>query len=298
MDHLVHFEDLLFEYDNPLVGLHKCLNILWSLHNGANADVTIKYDGAPALVYGVDADNRFFLTTKSYFNKTPLINYSIDDIDKNHWRSTPELRSMLKDLFTRVSTLDVTRGHTYFGDLIKYNGEHKNLLSYEFEDFGEADLVIANHHLATYDWPLEPTTELEYISSDDDSTLAFNSNTLTVSDLDTWTDNYLELLNYKLDRNTPSTRLAYKKSVNKSIRSGEMFNLPGAIGLVHLELSVIKNGIIEELNRIADKSFVPKAYLNGKPSNHEGFVIHSPGNPTVKFVNRREYSYLNFRKNG
>ena len=46
--------------------------------------MTVKWDG-PAIICGTNPENgKFFVGTKSVFNKTPKINYSISDIRKNH----------------------------------------------------------------------------------------------------------------------------------------------------------------------------------------------------------------------
>ena len=48
-------------------------------------NVTVKWDGAPAIFAGTDPDNgKFFVGTKSIFNKTPKINYTVADINNNH----------------------------------------------------------------------------------------------------------------------------------------------------------------------------------------------------------------------
>tara|TARA_Y100001937_G_scaffold30460_1_gene43790 strand:+ start:3861 stop:5021 length:1161 start_codon:yes stop_codon:yes gene_type:complete len=47
--------------------------------------MTVKWDGAPAVFAGTNPENgKFFVGTKSVFNKTPKINYTNADIDKNH----------------------------------------------------------------------------------------------------------------------------------------------------------------------------------------------------------------------
>ena len=47
--------------------------------------MTVKWDGAPAIICGINPENgKFFVGTKSVFNKTPKINYNISDIRKNH----------------------------------------------------------------------------------------------------------------------------------------------------------------------------------------------------------------------
>lgn len=49
--------------------------------------ISTKFDGSPALVAGVDVNGRFFVATKSAFNKERKINYSKEDIDTNHGNS-------------------------------------------------------------------------------------------------------------------------------------------------------------------------------------------------------------------
>ncbi len=62
--HLEHPEDSIFTSGRK--GLHNILNFL----EGKNSKVSVKYDGAPAIVWGVNPDNnRFFVGTKSVFNK-------------------------------------------------------------------------------------------------------------------------------------------------------------------------------------------------------------------------------------
>jgi hypothetical protein len=54
-------------------------------HVGGRLNVTVKWDGAPAIICGINPENgKFFVGTKSVFNVTPKINYSTGDILKNH----------------------------------------------------------------------------------------------------------------------------------------------------------------------------------------------------------------------
>ena len=48
--------------------------------------LSVKWDGAPAIVFGTNPENgKFFVGTKSVFNKRKIkINYSHEDIDQNH----------------------------------------------------------------------------------------------------------------------------------------------------------------------------------------------------------------------
>jgi hypothetical protein len=46
--------------------------------------ISTKFDGSPAIVAGIDPNNRFFVASKSAFAKNPKINYTEEDIQNNH----------------------------------------------------------------------------------------------------------------------------------------------------------------------------------------------------------------------
>jgi hypothetical protein len=88
--HLYHIEEDIIR--NGLVGAKSAVNYLTGLVNMMGGDtsnrvrVTVKWDGAPAIICGRDPLNgKFFVGTKSVFNaKTPKVNYTFNDIDRNH----------------------------------------------------------------------------------------------------------------------------------------------------------------------------------------------------------------------
>ena len=52
---------------------------------GGKLNMSVKWDGAPAVFCGINPENgKFFVGTKSVFNKTPKINYNTSDIRRNH----------------------------------------------------------------------------------------------------------------------------------------------------------------------------------------------------------------------
>ena len=82
--HLEHLEDLIYEgisiYNEVKKDLKKYQLI-------KDFKCTIKFDGT-ALFFGIDNScGKFFVGTKSIFNKSPKINYSIKDIMNNHGHS-------------------------------------------------------------------------------------------------------------------------------------------------------------------------------------------------------------------
>ena len=67
---------------------------------GRPMNVTVKWDGKPAIWAGTNPENgKFFVGTKSIFNKVPKINYTNADIDANHGHAkglTDKLKIALK----------------------------------------------------------------------------------------------------------------------------------------------------------------------------------------------------------
>ncbi len=87
--HLEHLEDDII--NRGAVGGDNAINFLKSVRNmlagttGSKTNITVKWDGAPAIICGINPENgKFFVGTKSVFNKSPKINYTVADIRKNH----------------------------------------------------------------------------------------------------------------------------------------------------------------------------------------------------------------------
>ncbi len=86
--HLEHLEDAII--DKGSKGGIEAVAFLKSVRNmlqgsSSSTDITVKWDGAPAVFAGTNPENgKFFVGTKSVFNKNPKINYSISDINRNH----------------------------------------------------------------------------------------------------------------------------------------------------------------------------------------------------------------------
>ena len=120
--HLEHLEDNILNGGSE--GGKEAVAFLRSLgkmldQGGADARVTVKWDGAPAIICGTNPDNgRFFVGTKSVFNKTdPKIVYSEEDVDRMY--SPGQLAQKLKDSFKYLSQLsipNVVQGGLLFTD--------------------------------------------------------------------------------------------------------------------------------------------------------------------------------------
>jgi hypothetical protein len=109
--HLEHLEDDIFNdgYDgaqNSIRFLESLIDMLTTGHGGADTKVTVKWDGAPAIICGTDPESdMFFVGTKSVFNKNnPKLCYSHDDIDSFY---DGELNDKLKKTFDQLSQLPI-----------------------------------------------------------------------------------------------------------------------------------------------------------------------------------------------
>ena len=87
--HLAHLEDDIINYG--AVGGRNAVNFLKSIrdmlvgNSSGKVNVSVKWDGAPAIFCGTNPENgKFFVGTKSVFNVTPKVNYTNSDIRKNH----------------------------------------------------------------------------------------------------------------------------------------------------------------------------------------------------------------------
>jgi hypothetical protein len=108
--HLTHIEETILTDGSR--GATEAVEFLKSLRDmlGTNVrsavNITTKWDGAPAIFCGIDpADGKFFVATKSVFNKTPKLNKTSADIRKNH---TGGLVEKLDVALKELSKLGIT----------------------------------------------------------------------------------------------------------------------------------------------------------------------------------------------
>lgn len=120
LKHIEHLEDL--PLNSGKQGLEQSVGALRQVQDHIkagrkNSDLTMKHDGSPSIVYGHHPENgKFFVASKSAFNKTPKINYTEDDIQKNHGHA-PGLVQKLKDALHHLPKIVPKKG-VYQGDLM------------------------------------------------------------------------------------------------------------------------------------------------------------------------------------
>lgn len=124
--HLEHLEDMIF--NEGFLGAQKALTYLENLRRmfdkgeGESFKVTVKWDGAPAIICGTDPlDGQFFVGTKSVFAKTePKLCKSAADI-KKFYGEAPGLAAKLTIALKYLSQIGI--GGVLQGDLMFTPGD-------------------------------------------------------------------------------------------------------------------------------------------------------------------------------
>ena len=102
--HMEHLEDEVL--NNGVEGTRGAINFLQGLRDmlagssSSSVNVTVKWDGAPAVFAGINPENgKFFVGTKGIFAKNAKINYTESDINSNHSGGLAEkLKVALREL--------------------------------------------------------------------------------------------------------------------------------------------------------------------------------------------------------
>jgi hypothetical protein len=121
LKHLTHLEDQVIHNGHEGVGIAaQHLDDVHSMLMGKNTKtaVSTKYDGAPSIVFGQHPETgQFFVASKSAFNKNPKINYTPEDIERNHGHA-PGLVEKLKSALQHLPKIMPKNGGVYQGDMM------------------------------------------------------------------------------------------------------------------------------------------------------------------------------------
>jgi hypothetical protein len=130
--HQEHPEDTILTGD---------LSVLdWFTAAGA---LSVKIDGAPAIVWGIDpATGTFFVGTKAVFNKKKIrIAHSHDEIDQHYEGNVANILHSCFDYLPRTESI-------IQGDFIGFGGNTEytpNLITYQFPEVVDEQIIIAPH---------------------------------------------------------------------------------------------------------------------------------------------------------
>jgi len=135
--HLEHLEDDIINRGSK--GGENALNFLRSVRDmlagssSKKVNMTVKWDGAPAIICGINPENgKFFVGTKSVFNKNPKVNYTNADIKKNHSGELATKLSIALRELSRLGIKGVLQGDFLFAqsDLKKISLDGDDMISF------------------------------------------------------------------------------------------------------------------------------------------------------------------------
>ena len=116
---MTHIEDMVI--DGGVDGARAAIFALRDLrdmlagHTNATKQVTVKWDGAPAVFAGIDpSDGKFFVAKKGIFNKNPMVYKSVKEVKAD---TRGDLAAKLTVAFQELSKLGIKKG-VYQGDIM------------------------------------------------------------------------------------------------------------------------------------------------------------------------------------
>jgi len=284
--HLEHPEDMILE------GNVKVFDALYE-----TAHLSLKIDGAPAVVFGTHPENgKFFVGTKSVFNKKKdMICYTIEDIFKKYDRKTHY--SLMRVLIKCILYLPKVDGIIQ-ADFIGMGGSNiyrPNTLEYHFPEIVKEKIILAPHTFYKTN-----TTLLDAVAKPLVTHLTDNENVRWIQPT---VDRVFEALEPpKVDTDkvtflTSKEAKIAKTAINQLIKDDvelsdyNLFEILGCNHLVNLYQLILE--IKEELM----DSFIvygsPKCYVDGIEIKGEGFVMTTKYG-IIKLVDRAEFAYANF----
>jgi len=117
--HMTHLEDLVFEGSARTFEAISFLDEIAKMLDGntkSKTNATVKWDGAPAVFCGINPENgKFFVASKSIFNKTPKINYTVSDVRKNHTSGVADKLVTALKYLKKLPIKGIIQGDMMFG---------------------------------------------------------------------------------------------------------------------------------------------------------------------------------------
>ena len=284
--HLEHPEDMILE------GNVKVFDALYE-----TAHLSLKIDGAPAVVFGTHPENgKFFVGTKSVFNKKKdMICYSVEDVFKKYDRQTHD--SLIRVLVNCLLYLPKIDGIIQ-ADFIGVGGSNiyrPNTLEYHFPEIVTEKIILAPHTKYTTD-----STLLECVAK---PLVTHLINTKDVKWIQPSVDRVFDGAEPPKIRTdnvkflTAKEAKEAKTAINKLIKDGvelSDYNLFEILGCNHL--ANLYQLLIEIKEELIDTFIVydsPKCYVEGIQIKGEGFVMTTKYG-MIKLIDRPEFAYANF----
>jgi hypothetical protein len=289
--HIEHPEDSILTGD---------LNVLdWFVAAGT---LSVKMDGAPAIVWGTDpATNTFFVGTKAVFNKVKIrIAHSHEEIDQHYEGNVAEILHECFDYLPRTEGI-------FQGDFIGYGGDCEytpNTITYQFPDVISQRVIIAPHTVYEANDDLRDSWAIPLVLNlDSTENVLFVKpkayilhNQLSFADVE-------EVCDFARQMATTVTFVDnkgaahVKKCINTFIKTGavlddEALSIAGNCDINLIRLWKLVKSIKEDCLFLC-RNDGPAAYIQQDRIDAEGYVMSNEYG-TYKLINREFFSHANF----
>lgn len=332
LTHIEHIEDRFIKEGNT--GLSHTLRAMTEVHNmlvasmedrhyKSSAIITEKFDGSPSIVFGHDKNTgRFFVATKSFFSKTPKLNFSEEDIRLNHGYSsnllnkltaalkylpkiTPETGIFQGDLMY-VQGMNVEMGTdkmSFTANTVNYSCYSDTLMGKRIYD-SRIGIAIHTQHIGDRFVP----ADLTLFNKDEDVVVI--DPLININRAYYPAEHQKEFLTLLQEiNNTPLTQSEYDEVKRKSVYLSQYINkivkgtaVPrdesefaspvfDAFFFVHSHLQAAKKLLNDALSNT--RQFYTE--INGQKTKGEGFVVIYEQRMN-KIVDREEFSRQNFMR--
>lgn len=317
VNHLTHFEDLYFIDSTHISKLANRIN-------EKNFEASVKWDGSPSIVVG--NDGRDFVSTKSFFNKSPIIYYDEREMESLDEGLRKKLSAALESVRNQIEEDHIYQGDLLFHEVVVSDGSiaaQPNVVSYRFKNVNDLHRVgIAWHTQLKGSMPFTSPSVYSLNSAIDAYMLTFKDDKISydieMSQFYMKHGNiFIQYHNYCV-RNRMQIDFSKQqiKDFIESRKSAHIMKLKTQAGIqrainhydeiysdmVTLNLSKHKYNmmtILDEKFRMMEKlhdhalhTFNVDAYIDGVNS-HEGYVL-TAGDLQVKLVMRELFSIANF----
>ena len=324
--HIMHPEDCVFDGKKSVKTILEILKSCMDYDNKFDNHYSIKYDGAPAIVFGTDVNNgRFFVGTKSVFNKgIKKICYTNDCIDY-YYSDKSDLNHILKQCLKYLPRVS----GVYQGDFIgECNTAGNNLgckiftpntITYKFDTPPAANIILAVHTKYLGD-------EFDIMEAFPNSGITLPNNDGKVLFLNTIAEqttddrifqnafaytysaiiDTLEIIYEFPTFKTKAAKARVLKLINSYIRDGRVLNAEDLAKETNIDFRIFELYVmITQLKEIVMNRFKcaegyntnPRAYLSNKEIECEGIVVSHVNHwnrIVIKLVQRYIFSNANF----
>lgn len=266
----------------------------------AISTISVKMDGAPAIVWGTNPDNgKFFVGTKSVFNKKKIkICYTPQDIDNlySEQEAVAEILLACLDFLPRTDRI-------IQGDFIGFGGMQSytpNTITYDFGACVDTGIIVCPHT----EYTGNKLSEVEASPLTD--TLVSDHNVHFVQPTVDCTERFADSVDSirssvkKSKFLTPKQAKEIRIILNAFIREGKSISpqlMEEVVGDWHLMISYFQ--IIDLKEQMMEAMHIydgPKAFIGDQPIDCEGFVRHNKYG-TMKLVDRYQFARANFNNN-